>query len=166
MSARTSLSAVWLHRPRVGGALVALTLFVAACSIEDAFVGTRARRACEGNLPVCRVRAGCVLDGSGYIEGNFPGGRRLVVVSDGEADVTVSLFLRDEVWPGSSLEMRFYEPGCSRSEEWFAELDDLFVAAGADRIVSATQRLREAGEHLIEVRSDAYAAYDLKVDVQ
>lgn len=155
---RAAALAAWL------GLAAALPALGAGCSIEDAFTGAREWSACDGNLPVCRVRAGCVLDEGDYIDGDFPGGRRFVVVTEGEADVTVSLFFEDEVWPGSFVEVRWYEPGCGQWEEWFTEPADLFEAAGGDRTIAETRRVRLAGEHLVEVRSDAHASYRLRVD--
>lgn len=164
------LGAAGLGAALLGAALLGAALLAAAllggCSIEDAFVGTRDWTPCDDNLPVCRVRAGCVLDEGRYLDGQFPGGRRFVVVTGGEADVTVSLYFRDEAWPGSFIEVRWYEPGCGQGDTWFAELDDLFRAAGDDRVLGETRRVRLPGEHLVEVRSDAHATYDLKVDVQ
>ena len=64
--------------------------------------------------------------------------------------------------PGTELIVQAYEPGCTlNTEKSQAHMEDvdIFKKAGDDRVLQFDLFAQEAGEHLIEVYSDASADY-------
>ena len=62
--------------------------------------------------------------------------------------------------------IRWYEPNCVDRREWASDGVDLFRDAGEDRIIARTEGVAVFGEHLIEVRSDAFADYLIGVELE
>ena len=153
----------------LAGVVVASTL--CSCkSPEDAFIDDRMLSLCDEAYWICDVPAGCVLDGDEYVEGVFPGVRRVVVVTDTEdVDLQVRLFFRKMEAPGTELLVQLYEPDCTVNPDLGqAHLVDvdLFDKAGDDRILSFDLTALQIGEHLLEIYSDSSVEYLLIADVK
>jgi hypothetical protein len=144
--------------------LMGLLLWVQGClSGEEAFVDGRLHAYCDEAYWLCNKPAGCVLDSKHYIRGDFPGARRFVVVTEAN-DVTleISIYIATMEAPGTELIVQAYEPGCTlNTEKSQAHMEDvdIFKKAGDDRVLQFDLFAQEAGEHLIEVYSDASADY-------
>lgn len=136
---------------------------------EASFVGKRLPNLCSESYYTCAVTAGCLLDDQHYVRGTFPGARRVVVQSELEdANYRVRLYLSDMQAPGTELLLQFFEPDCSlngTSGRVHLEDVDLFAEAGQDRtLIFDDLQVGEAGEHLVEIFSDASAEYLLIVE--
>jgi hypothetical protein len=143
-------------------------LAAAACGdAESVFVSGRAQLACDQALPVCGSFAGCVLSPESYAQSAFKQGgtTRFIVRTTGAADLEISLFFRTEESPGSDTEIAWYEAGCQQRYSAQSGGRDVFVEAGEARIFKRSQRLTTAGDHLVEVFSDAQAEVLLEVAV-
>jgi hypothetical protein len=148
-------------------AFCSLCLCAACGAAEDDFTSGRALVSCGANIPVCATFAGCVLDGTNYTSGSFAQGgtRRAIVRTTGAANLKVSLFFQSESSPGTDTEVGYSEVGCSARYSMDNGGTDIFAEAGADRVWSRTQQVSTAGDHLVEVFSDAQADYLLEVSV-
>lgn len=120
---------------------------------------------CEDTYPVCETTAGCVLGETRYAEGSFPGQRQFIVPAPAGAVISVQLYFVDQTAAGVDTEIRWHEPGCFDSYRWASEGADLFLLAGKGRVLEKSQQVREDGDHLIEIYSDAVLDYYLKVEV-
>jgi hypothetical protein len=153
--------------------LVALAgaIAVSSCkSPEDAFIGDRLLSLCDEAYWICDVPAGCVLSEDEYVEGVFPGVRRVVVVTEKEdVDLQVRLFFRKMEAPGTELLVQLYEPDCTiipdLGQAQLVDVD-LFEKAGDDRILAFDLTALQIGEHLLEIYSDSSVEYLLIVDVK
>ena len=142
-----------------------LLLALAGCTAEDVFIGDRALDPCDGSWPVCTFRAGCNLNEREYLEGAFPGSRRFIVETDGEATIRVTVLFRNEISPGADTEIHWYEPGCFERYSYRSEGADLFREAGSSGLLEKERAVYRPGDHLIEVFSDAVAGYLLRIDL-
>ncbi|MCB9557198.1 MAG: hypothetical protein H6707_13910 [Deltaproteobacteria bacterium] len=127
---------------------------------------------CSATYPVCRGKfAGCRLANDSYISGTFPGSRKVVAETPpGDFKLQLRIYLDDRLSAGTDTEVLWYEPGCSEIYRYQLSKDgvggrDLFEIAGNNQVFSVTQRVVDAGDHLVEVFSDATASYLLRVDV-
>ncbi|HOX45719.1 MAG TPA: hypothetical protein PK668_19115 [Myxococcota bacterium] len=150
-----------------GGRLVGLIAWLAAlsgCGVSEGdFIAGADPDPCQGNVPVCATSAGCVLAETKYMEGDFPGLASFVVTTPADTTIEVRLFFKTRVHPGEDTEFVWYEPGCGDSYVWESGGIDMFSKAGADRVFSHSHMVRRAGDHLIEVYSDATTHYFLRV---
>jgi hypothetical protein len=139
-------------------------------SPEEAFIGDRLLSLCDEAYWICDVPAGCVLGNNQYVEGVFPGVRRVVVVTEKEdIDVQVRLFFRTMEAPGTELLVQLYEPDCTVNPDLGqAHLVDvdLFSKAGDDRILAFDLTALQIGEHLLEIYSDSSVEYLLIAEVK
>ncbi len=148
------------------GVCFSAALALLGCNEEDTFTIGREREVCEGNVPTaCQVSGRCVLDGEHYLAGSFPEPRRFVVRTDGAAVLNFQLLLTNRKTPGTELRVRVAEPSCASMDEYDSAGQDLFRLAGSDGFISVKLRVTKAGDHLVEVYSDAYCDYFLKVDL-
>jgi hypothetical protein len=146
----------------------ALLLALAACSgPEDAFTDGRSLISCNDAIPVCTTTAACELDDKSYARGSFTQGTtlRAIVQTDGAADVQAQLFFESEGSPGTDTEISIFEAACAAQVSHDSGGQDIFRTAGDSRIWSATLRVDTAGDHLLEVFSDAQADYLVAVTV-
>ena len=68
---------------------------VACLTAEQNFLGRRMQDLCDTAYHICGMSAGCVLDAEHYVEGVFPGVRRVVVATDEpNTSVRVQIFSR------------------------------------------------------------------------
>lgn len=152
--------------------LIALTaalsaIALAACQTpEDEFTAGRLETPCDGTLPICAVRAGCVLDYGNFVRGAFPGAVRVVVRAERDrAILRLRLLLDDQLYPGTELLIQAHGIGCGAVEQ-IREVDiDLFARAGEDQTLEYTLPLPGRGDHLLELFSDMSARWVLAVDV-
>lgn len=147
--------------------LVALSALLAVgCGIDEgAFIQGADFDPCLSNLPVCQQTAGCALGENKYTEGDFPGYRNFVVTTPADTTVVVKIFFKTRVHPGQDTEIIWYEPGCHDSYVYRSEGDDIFALAGGSRVFSQEKKVRRAGDHLVEIFSDAYTHYFLRVEL-
>ncbi|MBI4509326.1 MAG: hypothetical protein HY698_06795 [Deltaproteobacteria bacterium] len=138
-------------------------LWLAGCGQELEFTIGREFEACEANLPTaCGATARCVLDGEHYLGGQFPGTRRFLVRTEGETTIKFQLLLGDQRAPGTELRLVVHEPGCGDRYEFDSAGQDIFRLAGNDSVLGIPIHVTRAGDHLVELVSDAYASYLLK----
>jgi hypothetical protein len=144
-----------------------LFLALSACNNESFFTLGRDRTVCEDSIPTaCGSTARCVLDTSHYLDGNFPSGRRFIVRTTGEADLKFEIYLDDRHAPGTSLRLQVAEPSCNEKETYDSAGKDIFQDAGADGILTMSMHTVRAGDHLVELSSDAYCSYVLRLSMQ
>ncbi|MEO1227554.1 MAG: hypothetical protein AAFZ18_01525 [Myxococcota bacterium] len=120
---------------------------------------------CDGTFPVCESTAGCVLTETTYTEGEFPGQRQVIVNAPAGAVLNVELFFVEQNAAGLDTEIRWHEPGCFETYRWLSDGEDVFRRAGESRVLAVSQQVREPGDHLVEIFSDAVATYRLRVRV-
>lgn len=132
------------------------------------FVDGRLPNLCSEAYAVCSVTAGCALDERYYVSGTFPGARRVVVSHPEPTRYRVLFYLTETTSPGTELSIRLHEPDCSFDPEaaGVALSDvDLIEEAGLDRtLVFEDLEVEQAGEHLLEVYSDATVSYLMAVE--
>ena len=151
----------------LAGRVLLAALAVAGCqSPEDEFTEGRLENLCAGTVPVCNVRAGCVLSDDDFVRGTFPGAQRYIVATDRpDQRVEVRLFFTSQRFPGTELLVQLSEPGCGRAEQTRLVDIDFFARAGDDGILDFSFDAPEKGDHLLEVFSDMSAGWLLTVDV-
>lgn len=150
-----------------------LLLFVVFCGAagcnfgsEAAFIGKRTLDTCDLEIPVCNTTAGCKFtEEERYLEGEFPGTVSLIVPTEGEATIRVSVYWREQLGPGADTEIIWQEPACVDSFRFESQGADIFAASNEQGIFVQEQKVFREGEHLVEIRSDATAKYLLRTDV-
>jgi hypothetical protein len=148
-------------------ALAYLLPVFAACNNESFFTMGRDRIVCEDSIPTaCGATARCVLDTGHYLNGQFPSARRFIVRTMAEADLKFELYLDDRHAPGTSLQLVVSEPSCSEKASYDSAGVDIFTSAGADGILGIPAHTTRAGDHLVELSSDAYCSYALRFSMQ
>lgn len=144
---------------------VAAACLLAGCGEDSTFALGLDLEVCEANLPTaCSVSARCVLDGRHYLSGRFPSARRFIVRTEGEADLGFAILLTDERAPGTTLEVTVHEPNCADRVTWDSAGRDLFRLVGSDGVLLVPAAVRRAGDHLVEIVSDAYCGYALRLN--
>lgn len=148
-----------------------LTVFgllgLSACSNESFFTVGRDEVACESSIPTaCGSTARCVLDASHYLKGDFPSGRRFIVRTTGESDLKFEIYLDERHAPGTSLRLEVSEPSCNEKSTYDSAGADIFDRAGADGILVIPMHTVRPGDHLVELSSDAYCSYVLRLSTQ
>lgn len=153
---------------RAAGFAVAASLAgLTGCGLgtEGGFIGGRDLDLCADTIPQCATTAGCRLGGTTYTETSFPGAIQFIVPAPAESTITVGLFFRDVQATGADHLIEFNEPGCFSTEVWRPRGDDLFRAAGDDRILEVSEQIFLDGEHLISIFSDMTADVLIKAEV-
>jgi len=126
------------------------------------FTSGASQNQCQDSIPAaCGNIAHCVLDGSQYLEGQFPGSQSFVVRTAGPQVVTFSFTFQNRVSAGTGLSLTSTEPDCSQQSAYTSQ-GDLFEAAGAGGVLSFPIRMTLPGDHLVQFNSDAYCSYDLR----
>jgi hypothetical protein len=127
------------------------------------FTRGRDRTVCADTIPTaCGATARCVLDTSHYIDGDFPGSRRFIVRTKGEAELNFEIYLDERHAPGTSLRLEVSEPSCNEKSTFDSAGTDIFVRAGSDGVLSMPLHVLRPGDHLVELSSDAYCSYALR----
>ncbi len=146
--------------------VAAAAIRLAACgSPKDAWVGGRIQDPCGGSWPVCNSVVGCPLDSTSFAEGKLPATTGYLVRTPGPATVTIHLFLDSVTSAGNQTILTWYETGCTSRFQTEAT-GSVFVGEAQNLGEFArSQQLAGAGDHLIQIQSDATASYSIKVDV-
>lgn len=133
---------------------------------EAAFVGSASLDDCLDELPICNTTANCKLvEEERYLEGSFPGQRSFIVPTEGEAIIRVKIFFRTRLGPGADTEIVWFEPACVDDYNYESQGADIFRDTTDEGIFTKEQRVFRAGEHLVQVRSDAVGDYLLRTEV-
>ncbi len=149
--------------------LLGLSLWLSGClSGEEAFVDGRLHTQCDEAYSICDMPAGCVLDKKHYIRSGFPGSKSFVVATEAnDVILDIKIYIATMEAPGTELVVRAYEPDCTlntNKSQHHMEDVDIFKKAGDDRILQFELEAQVAGEHLIEIYSDASSEYLLIVN--
>jgi len=160
-----------MNRQRV---LLVVSLFLSsallnACSAEDIFTQGRVNEPCSGVYPTCHTQfaAGCYLDEDRYTEGQFPGARRvLVMTNQASQTIRVRLFLRSDtmIFPGTEILVQAWEPDCGDVERDHRLDVDIFEEAGDNLALLFDLPAASPGDHLIELYSDSATDYLLSAE--
>jgi len=144
-----------------------LLVLVPGClfTASGGFAGAREENICDSTIPVCNTTGGCVLDEDHYIKGVFPGNRRFIVRTKGEAILTVRLYFDMPRSPGADTNIYVYESGCVERFAFETAGRDIFRMAGPDQEFTWETRVYQEGDHLVEVNSDATSDFYLRVDI-
>ena len=144
-----------------------LLVLVPGClfTASGGFAGAREENICDSTIPVCNTTGGCVLDEDHYIKGVFPGNRRFIVRTKGEAILTVRLYFDMPKSPGADTNIYVYESGCVERFAFETAGRDIFRMAGPDQEFTWETRVYQEGDHLVEVNSDATSDFYLRVDI-
>jgi|GEM_PF-737396 len=143
----------------------ALALQVAACNFgsEAAFTNNASLHPCDSDIPVCNTTAGCILiNDNNYVEGAFPGTKQLIVPTEREGIIQVLIYWRTQEFPGADTEVIWHEPACIASYSYQSQGVDIFADSNSDGLYIKEMHVTRAGDHLIEVRSDAVAEFLLR----
>ena len=146
--------------------LVAFSALAFGCGGKrEAFLGTRVLDECSQQWPVCDKIAGCLLGDSNYIEGRFPGTRRVGIQVFEPSTVRLSFQLEDVGAAGEETALNFFEDRC-RARTRITVSGRSFVGENDTAgLVKREAELSGVGDHLIELSSDVRAKYIMKVDV-
>ncbi len=148
---------------------VLLLLIPLGCnpSAQTEFVGERIPNSCGSAWPVCQTFAGCVLDDTSYTQGNIPGSVKFIVNTLGAATIQVSMFLTSAQAEGTLTAITVFEPGCGVQYRTEVMGKDFFAESESEngQPFNRSQQVSLAGDHLIQVDSDATASYLLAVTV-
>lgn len=139
-----------------------------ACNFgsEASFIDTATLSQCDDEIPVCNTTAGCkMVEEDTYLEGSFPGQRFMIVPTVGEAVIRVKIFWRTQLGPGADTDITWFEPACVDDFAFESKGADIFRDTNNQGIFVKEQRVFRAGDHLIEIRSDAVGDYLLRTEV-
>lgn len=153
---------------RIAGSLAGLLLLTnCGADPEGRFTDGRELTECRAAVPVCTTVAGCVLDQTNYAQGSFTQGtsRRFVVRTEGPAIIEVQVLFTNQQSPGVDTRVTWNESGCDDRTTEASGGTDVFAEAGADRVWTRRHQVTTAGDHLVELFSDAQANYLLGVNV-
>ena len=141
-------------------------LLLAGCpDAADQFISGRLLDPCNSGWPVCDTTAGCFVGNAYYLEGQFPGTRRFIVRTDGQAQVTIALFLKSEGAAGKSLRIEWNDASCGTKSVEEIDGKAFFKETEAEGELDRTKNVYQGGDHLIEVSCDSTAEYILKAVV-
>jgi hypothetical protein len=133
---------------------------------DEYFVAGAEYDPCEATVGVCQTAAGCNMGETKYLKGAFPGFTSFVVKTMvADTSLAVRIFFRTRKHPGEDTEITWFEPGCNDFYRYESFGEDIFAEAGADQVLVKEQKLRQTGNHLIEIYCDATAEYYLRVEL-
>lgn len=142
-------------------------LCLGACRPEENFALGLRLDACESTLPsVCGVTPRCVVEPEEYLNGKFPGERRFVVRTEGEATVELQILLTALKASGSELLVNVYESNCSEIHRYDSGGRDVLRLSDANGVIKIPLHVVRAGDHPVEIVSDVYADFAIKHEVQ
>ena len=147
--------------------MLGFALVLGGCSDESFFTIGKDRLVCESSIPTaCGATARCVLDTDHYLDGQFPSARRFIVRTTGETDLKFELYFGDRHAPGTLLRLEVFEPSCDENSTYDSAGTDIFQKAGNDGILAVPMHTVRPGDHLVELTSDAYCSYFLRLSMQ
>lgn len=136
-----------------------------SCHDNAVFTAGLEAQVCEDSIPsACGAMARCVLDTDHYLEGRFPGAQRFAIHTAGETDLRFDILLGERHSPGTFLRLQVSEPTCVEKSIHDSAGKDIFQEAGPDGYLSIHVHVREPGDHLVELSSDAYCSYQLRFE--
>ncbi len=139
---------------------------LAGCQGPEAqFIGARVLDGCDGSWSVCDTTVGCLLGDRSYVEGRFPGQRRLALQLFEPSEVTVSFSLSGTTGAGDETVLTFFEPACASRVRVPVSGRSFVGEADQKGVVARSATLSGVGDHLLEIASDAQTRYLMKVDV-
>ena len=151
-------------------ALVAGLILSSCQTAKDAFIGDRLQNLCDEAYWICSRPSQCVLAEDEFTAGGFPGVRRVTIPIEEENEtIEIRFYFETMESPGTELEIALYDPDCLVNKNHgviHVEDTDIFEEAGDDRTLTYRLQSFRPGEHLLEIYSDASAAYLLIVDRQ
>lgn len=160
------MAAAGRTRPSRVAAIAAAALALAGCiDAEAVFTSGRLREPCNGSWPVCTTTAGCVVGNAYFLDGRFPGTRRMIIKTESRATVAIVVTLRSEGATGEETRFLWNETGCGTAFTVTVDGRDFFKEFDALGEFRRSKDLARPGDHLIEVSSDATADYLLKLEV-
>jgi hypothetical protein len=146
--------------------VVSLLCLVNGCNPESTFAAGRDLDPCLANIPTgCGISARCVLDSDHYLAGTLPGSRQFLVRAPGEVDATFRVLLDERRSSGTAFVLTAHEPTCSAVSVYDNMGQDVFALTDSDGVLVVVLHLRSAGDHLVELTSDANSHYALMVDL-
>lgn len=120
---------------------------------------------CDSIWNVCATRVGCLLGDRSYVEGRFPGTNQVGIQLAEPSTVTVGLYLSEVAGTGEATVITLFEGSCSSPVRVEVTGKTLFGEAEKIGFFQRSATLRDVGDHLIKIESDARTKYLLKVDV-
>ena len=162
-SARVMSSPLW--GPRIAVCAVAVCLLTACPGKVEQFIGARAEDACNKDWNVCDTVVGCLIGGTTYISGRFPGTQQVGIQVFEPSNVTISFLLEEADSAGTETDIDLWEDSCRSRVRLEITGKDFFAEADKTGQVTRTEELSGTGDHLIDFNSDARATYLFKVDV-
>ena len=149
-------------------AVASVALSSAGCNFgsEASFIDTATLSQCDDEIPVCNTTAGCkMVEEDTYLEGSFPGQRFMIVPTEGEALIRLKVFWRTQLGPGADTDITWFEPACVDDFTFQSAGADIFRDTNDQGIFIKEQRVFRAGDHLVQIRSDAVGDYLLRTEV-
>jgi len=120
---------------------------------------------CNESWPVCTTQVGCILGPESYAEGTFPRTFGFIVQLQEPSTVNLSLFVDNPTAAGMLTAETFNETGCTSHVEVDTTGQVFVTESQTQGIFTRSADLADIGDHLIQVTSDARAAYLVKVDI-
>jgi hypothetical protein len=99
------------------------------------------------------------------LAGTLPGSRQFVVRTTGAATARFQVLLDERRASGTDFVLTVHEPTCSEASVYDNMGQDLFSLTDTDGVLHVSLQIRRAGDHLVELTSDAYCRYALTVDL-
>jgi hypothetical protein len=153
-------------RPSSATLCAVVALLLAGCpDAADGFREGRLLDPCNGSWPVCTTTAGCFVGNAYYLEGQFPGTRRFIVRTDGQASVKISLYLVTEAAVGNTIRIEWNDSACGTKFVEETTGTNFFKDVETNGSYSVTSNVFQPGDHLIEVTCDSTAEYMLKAEI-
>lgn len=166
VSSRRMVPGSLRQRTRIRPPLAIALLLASGCgSPKDAFIAGRALDPCGGSWPVCNTVVGCPLAAGSYAAGSLPTTVGYLVQTSGPATVAVHIYIDQVTAAGSQTLLTWFETGCSSRFQTQVTGADFVGESQQQGDFVRSQELAGAGDHLIQLQSDATAHYLIKVDV-
>jgi hypothetical protein len=164
VSARVMLKSPLWHRTLAQAALAVCLLCGCPGKVEQ-FIGARVEDPCNHDWNVCDTVVGCLIGGTSYISGRFPGTQQVGIQVFEPSNVTVTFLLEEAQSAGMETDIDLWEDACRARTRITVTGKDFFAEADKTGQVTRTAQLSGVGDHLIDFTSDARATYLFKVDV-
>lgn len=131
----------------------------------EQFIGSRAEDPCNHDWNVCDTVVGCLIGGTSYISGRFPGTQQVGIQVFEPSNITITFLLEEAQSAGVETDIDLWEDSCRSRVRLEITGKDFFAEADKTGTVKRTAMLSGTGDHLIDFTSDARVTYLFKVDV-
>ncbi len=156
----------WRSRIAQGAIAVSLLALTTGCPGKvEQFIGSRVEDPCNHDWNVCDKVVGCLIGGTSYISGRFPGTQQVGIQVFEPSNITVTFLLEEAQSAGEQTSIDLWEDSCRSRVRLEITGKDFFAEADKTGEVKRTAQLSGTGDHLIDFTSDARATYLFKVDV-